>query len=81
MTDAPYRAMGGCVVTDHGVLALANARTLSGFYALEAVSSGTGERWRRLAAQRSQALALAAEDAGRWRRAAGWTDPDVADQA
>jgi hypothetical protein len=80
MSEAPYRAMGGCVVTDHGFLALANARRLSGFYALEAASPGTGGRWRRLAAQRSQALALAVEDAGRWRRAAGWTDPEAADQ-
>ena len=81
MSEAPYRAMGGSVVTDHGVLPLANARMLSGFYALEAASPETGSRWRRLAAQRSQALTLAVEDAGRWRRAAGWTDPDAADQA
>jgi hypothetical protein len=46
----PYRAMGGCVVTDHGVLAHANARKLSGFYALEAASPEAGGRWRRLAA-------------------------------
>ena len=81
MSEAPYRAMGGCVVTDHGVLALANARSLSGFYALEAASAGNASRWSRLAAQRSQALALAVEHAGRWRRAAGWTDPEAADQA
>jgi hypothetical protein len=73
--------MGGCVVTDHGVLALANARMLSGFYALEAASPEAGDLWRRLAAQRSQALARAVEDAGRWRRAAGWIDPEAADQA
>ncbi len=42
MADAPYRAIGGCVVTDHGALALANARMVSGYYALEATSPGTG---------------------------------------
>lgn len=81
MSETPYRAMGGCVVSDHGVLALADARGLAGFYALEAASPETGGRWRRLAAQRSRVLTRAAEDAGRWRRAAGWSDPDVADQS
>jgi hypothetical protein len=54
---------------------------LAGFYVIEAASPETGSRWRHLAAQRSQTLVLAVEDAGRWRRAAGWTDPDAADQA
>jgi hypothetical protein len=79
MTSAPYRAIGGSVVTDHGVIALAEARALYGFYAREA--AGTSGLWRRIAAERSQALVSAAEDAERWRRAAGWTEPDEADQA
>jgi len=40
---------------------------------------GNFRQRRFLAAQRSQALALAAEDAGRRRRAAGCTDPDATD--
>ncbi len=79
MTGAPYRAVGGCVVTDHGVLAMANTRMLSGFYAREAASPETGGRRGRVAPPRSQALATAVEDAGRRRHAAGWIDPDAAD--
>lgn len=79
MTGAPFRAIGGSVVADHGPIALADARALQTFYAGEA--DHAGETWTRRAVERSHALADAVKDAERWRRAAGWTNPDDADQA
>jgi hypothetical protein len=81
MSGAPFRAIGGAVVSDHGAIALDEARSLAAFYASEAGALHTGAGWRRLAAERAQALALAAAAAEGWRRAAGWADPEAADQA
>jgi hypothetical protein len=81
MSGAPFRAIGGAVVSDHGAMALAEARTLATFYAFEANSPFTGAVWRRMADERARALERAATDAERWRRAAGWADPEAADQA
>jgi hypothetical protein len=81
MTDAPFRAIGGSVVADHGPIALGKARALARFYADEAAAAGNGAPWRHLAARRAGALLEAAREAALWRRAAGWTDPEAADQA
>jgi hypothetical protein len=81
VSGAPFRAIGGAIVSDHGVIALAEVRTLAVFYASEAKSPFASAVWRRLADDRARALKQAAAEAEGWRRAAGWTDPDVADQA
>ena len=81
MSCAPFRAIGGAVVSDHGGIALNEARSLADFYASEAGSGAASAVWRRVAAERAEALALAAAAAEGWRRAAGWADPEAADQA
>jgi hypothetical protein len=73
----PFRAIGGMVVADHGPIRLAEARALAAAYAREAVSAGGG--WKTLCLARAQALSQAVREAGDWRRAAGWADPDAAD--
>ena len=83
MTDPAYVHIGGAVVCDHGPLSLAEARALSLIYARE------GEHWAsvgetragRACVRRALALAKAAADAALWRRAAGWRDPEAADEA
>ncbi|HEY2480767.1 MAG TPA: hypothetical protein VGI30_01050 [Caulobacteraceae bacterium] len=81
MSPAPFRAVGGAVLSDHGVIALAEVRALVAFYAAEAASAVNGAVWRRQAAERARALELAVAGAESWRRAAGWADPGAADQA
>ena len=83
MTDPAYGHIGGAVVCDHGPLTLAEARDLSIFYAGEADHCFTmGEIHAGLAcAGRAAALRQVADDAARWRRAAGWRDPEAADHA
>jgi hypothetical protein len=81
MNGAPFRAIGGAVVADHGPLSLAEARALARFYASEA------GHWRDLdgraasdaCARRAGTLRDAVTAAEMWRRAAGWADPDAAD--
>jgi hypothetical protein len=76
-----YRHIGGAVVSDLGPLPLAAARDLAGFYGLEAVRAAELGQRRSAAACARRALALhdAAEEARRWRRAAGWAKPEAAD--
>ncbi len=81
MSGAPFRAIGGAIISDHGAIALAEVRSLAAFYAREAKSPFAGATWRRLAGARARALERAAAEAEGWRRAAGWTDPEAADQA
>jgi hypothetical protein len=79
--SAPYRHIGGMVITDHGPLTLAAARDLAQFYGREA--AGSTERrdrpWEEVCGRRAFVLAGAAKAAADWRRAAGWIDPDAAD--
>lgn len=81
MRGAPFRHIGGSVATDNGPIRIAAARRLAGFYRAEAaVLLGRGEiAAAQVCAQRAGALATAAEDAALWRRAAGWSDPELAD--
>lgn len=81
MTDPAFVHIGGAVVCDHGRLSLAEARALSAGYAREAEHwFGAGEiRAARACAGRSAALRKAADAAALWRRAAGWRDPEAAD--
>lgn len=74
MNEAPFRAIGGAVVADHGLIPLPEARALVAAYAREAETSDG--RWRSLCAARVRNLAIAAAEATDWRRAAGWADPD-----
>jgi hypothetical protein len=78
---APFRAIGGAVVADHGSIPLAEARRLSQFYATEALHChGQGLRnGAAVCASRAKALREAVAAAELWRRAAGWADPDAAD--
>ncbi|MGH7022248.1 MAG: hypothetical protein ACREEB_01510 [Caulobacteraceae bacterium] len=77
MSEAPYRAIGGMVVADHGPIALRQARDLAASYARDANGGGG---WSARCAARAEALAMAINDASNWRRAAGWADPDEADR-
>ncbi len=81
MNAAPFAHVGGAVIADHGPLALAASRALIGFYDVEArlAAEGGARRWANLCARRALTLTAAAGDADRWRRAAGWADPDAAD--
>jgi hypothetical protein len=83
LSEAVFAHVGGAVVSDHGPITLAAARALAAFYAREARSclQGGAELAARLCARRALALDQAATDAARWRRAAGWRDPDAADLA
>ena len=79
MNPACFRHIGGAVVADHGAITLAEARALAVFYQREACSQTRGasdECWRR-----ANALENAVADASAWRRAAGWINPELADQA
>jgi hypothetical protein len=78
---APFRAIGGAVVADHGPIPLAAARRLSLFYATEALHCRRqGHRdGAAVCASRAKALREAVAAAEVWRRAAGWADPDAAD--
>jgi hypothetical protein len=73
----PFRAIGGMVVADHGPIRLSEGRGLAAAYAREAVTAHGG--WKALCLARAEALARAVREAGDWRRAAGWADPDAAD--
>jgi hypothetical protein len=78
MKPAHYRHIGGVVVTDYGRVALSQARALALFYIAEAgmlTHERSHECWRR-----GRALENAVAAASAWRRAAGWADPDCADQ-
>ena len=82
MTGARYRHLGGALVTDHGGISLAVARDLAVFYARESqvhVERGAARAAHECAA-RAQCLIEAIAAASLWRRAAGWSDPDMADQ-
>jgi hypothetical protein len=80
MKGAPFRAIGGAVISDHGPIPLAQARELARVYASEA------RRWRAqghpafaACTHRAAVLRDAVASAETWRRAAGWTNPDAAD--
>jgi hypothetical protein len=78
MSPADFRHIGGAVVADHGRVSLADARALALFYKREAGSKtceSSGECRRR-----ARALESAVTAASAWRRAAGWTEPDLADR-
>jgi hypothetical protein len=83
MTGARYRHIGGAVIADHGPISLAAARNMAQFYAGQSLEHGARGALR--AAQeceaRSRSLSEAVGAAISWRRAAGWTDPDMADQS
>ena len=83
MNGAPFAAIGGGVSADHGPLTLAQARALANFYGAEAAHcrSVGAKRAGQICAARADALNRAAHAAARWRRAAGWADPDAADGA
>ena len=76
-----FRQIGGAVISDVGAISLRTARELARFYGLEALhEAAAGERrYAHTCARRSLALHDAAEGAARWRRAAGWRDPEAAD--
>ena len=81
MTDALFAHVGGAVVCDHGPLPLVEARAMSITYAREAeywFGAGAIEAGR-ACARRAIALCQTADEAARWRRAAGWRDPEMAD--
>ncbi len=80
---APFRHIGGAVIADHGPIDLAQARRLARLYALEAASLAEANvlPWSRTCAARAEALNEAILAACAWRRAAGWRDPEAADQA
>jgi hypothetical protein len=82
VTAAPFGHIGGAVVGDHGPVGLRLARDLARFYGLEAIDrQKAGERRIALTcARRALALHQAAEAAVRWRRAAGWREPEGADR-
>jgi hypothetical protein len=80
MTRAPYRAIGGAIITDHGPVTLAAARALAEFYHHEQAGLRPGARLAVLCAERARALAGAVHEAQLWRRAAGWTNPEAADR-
>ncbi len=66
-------------MADHGAVTLAQARALAFFYDQEAgaqLRGASGECRRR-----AHALETAIAAAWAWRRAAGWSDPDLADQS
>lgn len=81
MKGAPFRAIGGSVIADHGPIALAEARALARFYASEAVLwRDLGRRATAVAcARRAMVLIEAAAAVETWRRAAGWAHPEAAD--
>ena len=83
MTGAPFSHIGGGVIADHGPIALAGARALIEFYRLEArlATRDGAAGWAGRCEGRAVALHGAHEAAIRWRRAAGWADPDAADEA
>ena len=83
MTTPPFRHIGGAVIADHGPIDLAQARRLAKAYALEAASLAEAGAisWSRTCAARAEALDEAIAAACAWRRAAGWRDPEEADQA
>lgn len=82
MKAAPYRHAGGALVCDHGPLTLAGARALAAFYAHEADywQAKSKSAMSRACARRAQTLTDAADDAVLWRRAAGWSNADLADE-
>ena len=82
LSDAAFAHVGGAVVSDHGPIPLAAARALAAFYAREAHAcvAQDAQFAAGLCARRALALDRAAQDAARWRRAAGWRDPDKADR-
>jgi hypothetical protein len=81
LTASPFSHIGGSVIADHGPVALVASRALARFYEAEAriAAGGGAHRWAERCARRALALAAAARAAARWRRAAGWADPDAAD--
>jgi hypothetical protein len=81
MSAPPFRHIGGAVIADHGPIGLGEARGLAKLYALEAAHLAEHDRiaWSRACAARAEALDAAIVAACRWRRAAGWRDPDMAE--
>jgi hypothetical protein len=77
VSEAPFRALGGAILADHGPIRLSDARALMVVYMREADANQGG--WRDVCAARAQALAVAVTHATEWRRAAGWGDPEQAD--
>jgi len=76
----PFRHIGGAVIADHGPIPLAAARDLARFYAIEAqAAAASSSGFADLCQTRATVLDAAVRDAARWRRAAGWRDPDEAD--
>ena len=82
MKGAPFQPIGGAVISDHGPIPLGAARDLARFYASEALhwrARGVAEAFD-ACARRAIVLSEAVAAAERWRRAAGWADPDAADR-
>lgn len=81
MKSAPFRAIGGAVVADHGPVPLALARRLGQFYASEALHwrSQDSRDAAEACGRRANVLREAVAATETWRRAAGWADPDAAD--
>ena len=79
MSPAYFSHIGGAVISDHGAVTLAEARALAVFYNLEAGSEihEPSSECRRRANMLCSAVAAAAA----WRRAAGWTEPELADRS
>ena len=82
MKGANYRHLGGALMTDHGRITLAAARGLAAFYAQEVLANialGAPHAAHECGI-RSRTLVDVVAAATAWRRAAGWADPDMADQ-
>lgn len=81
MNGASFAHLGGAVVCDHGPLSLRDARSLAVFYADEAdhCRAAGAIKAGLVCTARAAALSVAAVAAARWRRAAGWRNPEAAD--
>ena len=83
MTPARYAHIGGALIADHGRMSLAQARDLVAFYRRQSADEARQGRpvMAGICEQRAHTLETLAAAASRWRRAAGWADPDLADRA
>ncbi len=81
MMTAPFRHIGGAILTDHGPLTLREARRLAEVYRRETAhwADAGHAAGQAMCRSRAQALEEAVSGAETWRRAAGWAFPDDAD--
>jgi len=79
---APYRHIGGAILTDHGPVPLGRARALACFYGREARFNALNGAFQaaQTCRRRAEILSDAAREADAWRRAAGWRRPGDADR-